>query len=343
MAAREYIFNKKNVIVTGGAGFLGSHLCDELVKTSKVICIDNFLSGQEQNIHHLLSNPDFEFVKHDIAYPLDLRLLPNLRKFEVEYQGIQEIYHLASPTAPADYLQYPIETMQASSAGTKVALEWARLYQAPILHMSSAAIYGEPPDVAKPYVREEYWGFTDPVGAFSAFVEGKRFAEALAVQYRRLYKLQVKIVRLFNTFGPRMKLQDSRLIPSAIRQALEGKEIVIEANPGALISACYVKDIVEALLKIMAAKNVDVLNLGSPEKATVAQIIQQVIALTGTKATPRYQAPPLHYSQEPLPDIARIKERIGWIPLVPLKVGLQKTMEYMRASKVVGFAEEVTL
>jgi len=193
MAKQEYIFNKKNVIVTGGAGFLGSHLCDELLRTSKVICIDSFLSGNDSNIQHLLQHPDFIFVKHDIVKPLRLEGVPELRRFDVEYQGVQEIYHLAAPTAPADYLRLPIETMDASATGTKNVLEWAVRYKASMVYTSSAAVYGEPPDPAKPYVGEEYWGFIDPLGDFSAFTEGKRFGECLTHQYRLHHQLDAKI------------------------------------------------------------------------------------------------------------------------------------------------------
>jgi dTDP-glucose 4,6-dehydratase len=344
MTKQEYIFNKKNVIVTGGAGFLGSHLCDELLKTAKVICVDSFLSGQDSNIQHLFQNPDFVFIKHDISRPLRLEGVPELQRFDIAYQGIQEIYHLASPTAPADYLRLPIETMRASAFGTVRVLEWAEQYKASVVFASSAAVYGEPPDPLKPFVTEAYWGFIDPLGDTAAFTEGKRFAEALMHQYRLHRGVDAKIARLFNVYGRRMKFQDTRVIPSVMRQVLTSKEVVVMGDPEQKMSACYVRDAVDGLVKVMAAAHVDVVNIGNPEPHTLRNIVETILGVTGKGNLPvQYEKSKDHIVAEALPDISKVRDMIGWLPLIDLRTGVEKTWESIKASRTIDFSSSVTL
>lgn len=343
MADRQYIFNKKNVIVTGGAGFLGSHLCDQLVKNSKVICIDNYISSNQDNIHHLFQNPDFEFIKHDISKPLVLSALPELKKFDVEFQGVQEVYYLATPTAPGDYLQHPIETLISAAEGTRIALEWARAYNASFLYASSASVYGAPPFPEKPYVSEAYWGFVDPVGPLSSFTEGKRYGEALVHHYREVYGMDAKIARIFSTYGPRMRYADTRTIPSVIRQALEGKDITVYGTPEQSMSACYATDAVDALMKIMASKSVALANVGNSQKWKLNDVIDMVKKITKSKSLVKYQEPRAVDVVESLPDVRMMRDTIGWLPLISLETGLTKTVEHMKALQTVHFSEEVSI
>ncbi|MBI4089778.1 MAG: GDP-mannose 4,6-dehydratase [Candidatus Kerfeldbacteria bacterium] len=331
MKKEKPIFERKNILVTGGAGFVGSHLCDELIKHHKVICVDSFITGAEENINHLLKHPDFEFIRHDLSMPLDLAVLPELRPFKVAFQGVQEVYNLACPTSPKDYNAAPIETLLANSFGTKHALDIAVKYQAKFLHVSTSAIYGEPlEDTPFP---ENYWGYVDPIGPRSAYNEGKRFAESLVVNYRKRSHLDAKIVRMFNTFGPRMRLTDGRMIPDFVKSAMANQPLVIYGTPDDRSTYCYISDMVEGLLRLMQSSEVGPVNLGNPETHRVVEVAEAIIKLTNSRSTVRYEPHLPYTARQGVPNIRLAKEKLGWFPVVPLADGLQRTVDYMRGSR----------
>lgn len=334
MATRSTVFDKKNIVITGGAGFLGSHLCDQLVQRHKVICIDNFSTGDEQNIHHLLSNPNFEFVRHDMAEPIDLASLRELKAFQVPFQGIQEIYHLASPSSPKDYIKLTTETLLANSLGTKNALDLAKQFSAKFLLASSSSIYGEP--VEKTPFPENYFGYVNPIGIRSPYQEGKRFAEALTVAYRDRFNLEAKIIRLFNTYGPRMRFNDGRMIPEFIGMAMKNMPMIIRGAKEDTATYCFVTDAIEGLTRMMASKEVGPMNIGHPEEHTIGQIADQIIALTGSRPEIRVEPALASDAKQATPSVRQAREVLGWFPVVPLEEGLRRTIEYMRGSRSVS-------
>jgi UDP-glucuronate decarboxylase len=334
MKKERPIFERKNVLITGGAGFIGSHLCDRLVKDHKVICVDNFITGSEENINHLLKDPNFEFIRHDMVEPLELEKLPELKAFKVEFQGVQEVFNLACPTSPKDYNKYPIETLLANAYGTKNALDIAQKYQAKFLHLSTSSVYGEPrEDVSFP---ENYWGYINPIGPRSCYNEGKRFAESLVMNYRNKYKFDAKIVRVFNTYGPRMKLTDGRMIPDFINQALNNQPIVIYGSKEDKGAFCYISDFIEGLVRMMKSKEFGPINLGQTKTYTYFEVAEKVINLTGSQSKIKYEAPLPYTAKQGIPNIQQAKEKLGWFPIVDLDEGLKRTTDYMKGSKVVG-------
>lgn len=338
----KQILDRPNVIVAGGAGFIGSHLCDELVKTKNVICIDNFVTSEEENIDLLLQNPYFKFVKHDLTEPLELEHLPELEVFKVKFQGIQEIYNLACPTSPKEYNQLPIETLRANAEATRQLLDWAAHYKAKFLHASSSAIYGEPQTDAA--FTEDYWGFIDPIGPRSCYNEGKRFAESLVVNYGMHRGVNFRIARLFNTYGPRMRLEDGRMIPDFISHALTNQPLIIYGSAEATSTFCYVSDVVEALCKLMEYPASGIFNVGSGEPVTVKHVASSVLKLTGVEVPFDIQAPLPYQARQGVPDIKKIRETCGWFPLISLEQGLQRTLDYFKAHRdllrVVGSLKE---
>lgn len=336
---RKQVIEKKNILVAGGAGFIGSHLCDELVKANRVICVDSFITGTEENIHQLLPNPNFKFIRQDITEPLDLEALPELKYFRIPFQGIQEIYNLACPTSPKDYSRHRVETLLANALGTKNLLDIAQKYKAKLLHLSSSAIYGEPLEEG-PF-REEYWGFVDPIGPRSSYIEGKRFAESLVMNYGEHFKLDVKILRVFNTFGPRMKLTDGRMIPDFVNDALNGRDLVIYGAPESVSTFNYISDLLEAMLKMMASNELGPLNIGHPDIHRIEDVATLVVKLAGSSSKVTYHDPLPYSAKQGIADISLAKERLGWFPVVPLDEGLQRTVEYMRGSRVIRL-EDIT-
>lgn len=328
------IFERKNVIVTGGAGFLGSYLCDELLKTSKVICIDSFSTGREENINHLLNHPDFEFIRHDCTEPLDLNELPELRAFKVAFQGIQEIYHLACPTSPRAYVKAPLETLLVNSHATRNVLEWSQKHGAKCLLASAAAVYGEPRD-ATPYP-EQYWGFVDPLGIRGPFEEGKRFAEALAQAYRLVRKVDVKIARIFNAYGPRMKPNDGRMIPEFITHALTNEPMHIFGSAEETTTLCFITDLIEGLIRFMRSQETGPINFGSSEPVSLALVAERVKALVGSSSPIEYRKRPPEFVRQAAPTIDAAKERLGWFPVVALDEGLRQTIDYFRGAKALS-------
>ena len=333
------IFDKKNILVVGGAGFIGSHLCDELVKEHKVICLDNFLTGSERNIDHLLMNPNFEFVRRDITEALALTdKEEGLEKFKVAWQGVQEIYFLASPTAEGDFQKYPVETLLANSIGLYHAMDLALHNQAKILYVSSDLIYGDPVN-AHWRVSEKDMGVVDPLGPRSQYVEAKRFGEALMIAYHRYFDVDIRIARVFNTYGPRMKLTDSRMIVDLTRRAIGNEPLVVYGGTDAVGSYCYVADIVKGLMKMMDQGDSEPLNLGQEQEMKIVDLAREIIKHVGSSSSVEVkdELPP-YYHRQHLPDIRVAKEKLGWFPINLLKDGLGHTVEFLKASKgLIGF------
>lgn len=326
----QQILDRPTALVTGGAGFIGSHLCDQLVKTRNVICVDNFITGVEENIDLLLQNPHFKFIKHDMSQPLDLDSFPELDVFKVKVQGVQEVYNLACPTSPLEYKRLPLETLVANAAGTQHALEVAYKSGAKIVHASTSAIYGEPTQIGQAF-REDYWGYVDPVGPRSCYNEGKRFAESLVVSFAESKKLPFAIARIFNTYGPRTKLNDGRMIPDLVNKAINGKAMVIYGAPDDISTFCYVSDIVDGLIKLMEYNGSGIFNLGSPDQYKLGDVAKLIMQLVGVRVPVEHQPPPPFLAKQGVPDITKAKETIGWFPLIPLVEGLRQTIDYFRA------------
>jgi UDP-glucuronate decarboxylase len=330
--SKRAIFDKKNVLVIGGAGFVGSHLCDRLIENSKVICLDNFSTGDERNIDHLLSDPNFEFIKHDMVEPINLEALPELQKFKIEFQGIQEIYNLACPTSPKDFEKNKIATVLASSYAVKNALDLAVRYQAKIMHFSSSVVYGPRLD-GQTKIKESEIGKVDFLSERSCYDEGKRFSETMVENYRRVYNLDAKVARLFRIYGPRLKLNEGNLIPDFINSALENSDLTILGDENFSSSLCYVSDCVDACLKLMESSANGPFNIGSDVDMNLTKICEMIIKILDSKSAITYADKHLFISELCLPDITRAKEELGWMPIVTLENGLKKTIDDLRASK----------
>jgi len=328
------IFEKKNILVTGGAGFIGSHLCDELVKNNKVICIDNFISGDEQNIDHLLQNPNFQFIRHDITEPIDLNNLSELEKFKVQFQGIQEIYHLACPTSPKNFEANIIQTALANSIGMKNVLDLAVSYKAKFLLTSSSVVYG-PRAPENIYFKEDDRGSVDTLSPRACYDEGKRFAETMTNTYRQAYGLDTKIVRIFRTYGPRLKLNDGQMLPDFVYNALENKDLVIYGDKDFSSSFCYISDAIQGLVKIMKSGEAGPINLGSDLEENIVTVAEKVIELTGSTSKIVFEKPLLFMTPLGLPDITLVKERLGWFPIVLLENGIKDFIDYIKAHRAI--------
>lgn len=329
---KQVIFDKKNVLVIGGAGFIGSHLCDELIKDSKVICVDNFLSSSEKNIDHLLADPNFEFIKHDINNPLDLNKYPELQKFKIEFQGIQEIYHLACPMSPKDFEKNKIETILANSYGVKNALDLASKYSAKFIYTSSSVIYGD--EIKKGHkIMENDLGITDMISPRASYDEGKRFAETIVESYREIKKIDAKVLRIFRTYGPRMKIGDGQMIPDFINNALDGKDLIIHGSEDFTSSFCYVSDCVDALVK---AANTDFngpVNIGSDVEIKLEDLANKIISVIDNNLKIKYDDDILFMKSLNVPDISKARNELEWMPVISLDKGLELTIYELRASK----------
>jgi nucleoside-diphosphate-sugar epimerase len=329
----QAIFEKKNILVTGGAGFIGSHLCDELVKRGKVICIDNFVSGDSANIDHLLQNENFIFINQDISKPFQLTDFPELERFRVEFQGVQEIYHLACPTSPKNFEQVRVETMDANSVGTKNLLEMAKLYNSKFLMASSSVVYGPRKD-DNPHVHEDMIGIVDQTSPRAVYDLGKKFAETMVLTYHEMYKLRTRIARIFRTYGPRQMLKDGRMIPDFIENALDNNELVIFGDETFSTSLCYISDCVDGLIRLMESNSDHLtVNIGSDQNLPLSEVAQKVIELTGSSSNLRYEPPLLFMTPLSLPVITKAKDEFGWIPIVTLEKGLIKTIDYAKAER----------
>lgn len=332
------VFEKKNVLVTGGAGFIGSHLCEALLRNARVICLDNFVTSQETNIDALLKNPDFEFIRHDVNIPLDLESFPELARFKIPFQGVQEIYHLACPTSPKKFEQYKMQTLYANALGMKHILDAAVRYQAKFLQASTSVVYGSRPEDGHLFQEDEIGG-NDTLSPRACYDEGKRFAESCVATYRQVHGLDAKIARIFRTYGPRMPLFDGQMIPDFITNALEGKDLEILGDETFRTSLVYVSDIVDGLIKLLAAPaDTGPVNLGSDVDLRLVDVAQKIIELTGSNSRMTFQGSLLFMSELGLPDLAQAKEKLGWVPLVTLENGLKQTIDYTIANRsLLGF------
>lgn len=329
----QVVFERKNILVTGGAGFLGSYLCEELLKEGRVICLDNFVTSQESNIDHLLKNPDFEFIRHDINVPFDPEAYPELTRFKVKFQGIQEIYHLACPTSAKKFDQYRLPTLYANSLGIKNVLDLAVRFQARVVHASTCVVYGPRPADGH-LVKEDEFGSGDCLSPRACYDEGKRFAETVCATYAQTNQLDVRIARLFRTFGPRLALYDGQMIPDFIVHALEGKDLEIFGDETFATSLLYVSDAVDGLLKLMHhPENIGPVNLGSDQDSVLTDVARTIIEMTGSKSKIVYKDALLFMSQLPLPDLTKAKEKLGWIPLVTLDNALKASIDYTVAHR----------
>jgi UDP-glucuronate decarboxylase len=332
------IFDKKNILVTGGAGFLGSHLCEKLLATSRVICVDNFLTSQESNIDLLLKNPDFEFIRQDINAPFDLEAFPELARFKIKFQGIQEIYHLACPTSPKKFDQYRMQMLYANSIGMKNVLDVAVKYSSRFLQASTSVVYGPRPVDGHSF-REDEFGAVDMLSPRACYDEGKRFAETCCSTYAQVHNLDVRIARIFRTYGPRMPLYDGQMVPDFITDALDNKELVIYGDETFKTSLAYVSDVVDGMIKVMSTpENLGPVNIGSDLDIPIVDVAQRIIEMTGSTSRITFQPPLMFMTQLGLPDITKAKDKLGWLPLVGLDDGLKKAIDYTIAHKgLLGF------
>ena len=310
----------KTILVTGGAGFLGSHLCDRLIdRGDDVICVDNFFSGRKANIRHLLGHPRFEMVRHDIVHPL--------------YVECEEIYNLACPASPVAYQYNPIKTIKTSSVGMINVLGLAKRCKAKVLHTSTSEVYGDPEIHPQ---TEDYWGHVNPIGIRSCYDEGKRLAESLCVNYRLSNGVDARIVRIFNTYGPRMDPFDGRVVSNFIVQALRGEDITIYGDGSQTRSFCYRDDLVEAFLRVMdlpepaEGEIVGPVNIGNPTESTMHDLAAAVLEVTGSESKLAPRPLPKDDPKQRCPDITLAKKLLDWEPKVPLKEGLKHTVEYYR-------------
>jgi UDP-glucuronate decarboxylase len=314
----------KRILVTGGAGFLGSHLCDRLVEAGHdVICLDNLFTSQKSNIAHLLGRPNFEFVRHDVTNPFH---------FEVD-----QIYNLACPAAPGHYQYNPIKTMKTSFLGAMNCLGLAKRLRARIFHASTSEVYGDPE--VHPQV-ESYRGCVNPIGPRACYDEGKRAAETLMFDYHRVHRLEIKVVRIFNTYGPRMHPFDGRVVSNFIRQGLAGDTISMFGDGSQTRSFCYVSDLIDGFLRMMdsPAEFTGPVNLGNPNEFTIMELAQKTIAMTGGKARLGASRPlPPDDPKQRKPDITLARERLGWEPKVQRAEGLQHTIDWMKAVDLSDF------
>jgi dTDP-glucose 4,6-dehydratase len=303
-------------LVTGAAGFLGSHLCDRLLADGhRVIGMDNYITGTPANLAHLLHHPAFQFVRNDVTT-------------FIEVEGpLDAVMHFASPASPVDYLELPIQTLKVGSLGTHKALGLARAKGARFLLASTSEVYGDPLVHPQP---ESYWGNVNPVGPRGVYDEAKRFAEALTMAYHRYHALDTRIVRIFNTFGPRMRPHDGRVVSNFIRQALRGEPLTVYGDGSQTRSFCYVDDLVEGIVRLFERGTPDPTNIGNPGEFTVRQLADHVLALTGSRSEIVHRPLPEDDPRVRQPDISRARELLGWEPCVPLDEGLARTIAYFR-------------
>jgi UDP-glucuronate decarboxylase len=307
---------RKRIMVTGGAGFLGSHLCERLIIDGHdVLCVDNFYTGTKDNIAHLLSNPNFEFLRHDVTFPL--------------YVEVDEIYNLACPASPVHYQFDPVQTTKTSVHGAINMLGLARRVKAKILQASTSEVYGDPQ--VHPQT-ESYWGHVNPIGPRSCYDEGKRCAETLFFDYNRQHNIRIKIARIFNTYGPRMHPNDGRVVSNFIVQALKGEPITVYGDGSQTRSFCYVDDLIEVFVRLMNSPDdfTGPVNVGNPGEFTMLELAEAVIRLTDSSSEMRFLALPVDDPKQRCPDISLARQQLAWKPNIALEEGLSKTIDYFR-------------
>jgi dTDP-glucose 4,6-dehydratase len=304
-------------LVTGGAGFVGSHLCDALLgEGHSVLCADNLLTGRAENIAHLRNEPRSEFLQQDVCEPFDCG--------KVDY-----IFHFASPASPVDYLKYGIETLQVGSLGSMHCLDLAKKYDAKFLLASTSECYGDPLEHPQ---TETYWGHVNPVGPRSVYDESKRFAEAITMAYRRYHNVDTRIVRIFNTYGPRLQLNDGRVISNFMRQALMGEDLTVYGNGSQTRSFCYISDEVAGILALSKTDEHEPTNIGNPSEFTILECAKAVLEATGSSSKIRFEPLPQDDPKQRCPDISKAKRLLGWEPVIDLRTGLQKSLDYFRSA-----------
>ncbi len=303
-------------VITGGAGFLGSHLCDRFLNEgSEVICVDNFITGGPANVEHLRSNPKFMLLRHDISHPLEID------------GSVDHVLHFASPASPVDYLRHPIPTLKVGSLGTHNALGLAKLKKARFLLASTSEVYGDPQQHPQ---REDYWGHVNPIGVRGVYDEAKRFAEAMTMAYHRYHGVHTHIVRIFNTYGERMRLDDGRVLPNLMGQALRGEPLTIYGEGSQTRSFCYVADLVEGIYRLLATDFHEPVNLGNPHEVSILDFAKEILVLTGSRSTLVFKPLPQDDPKVRRPDIERARRLLGWEPKVDRHQGLSRTLDYFR-------------
>lgn len=308
--------NKPISLVTGGAGFLGSHLCDRLLAEGhKVICMDNLLTGSMENIAHLMGNENFQFIKY------------NVTEYVYVEGRLDYILHFASPASPIDYLKLPIQTLKVGSLGTHKTLGLAKEKGARFLLASTSEVYGDPQIHPQP---EHYWGNVNPIGVRGVYDEAKRFAEAMVMAYHRYHNLDTRIVRIFNTYGPRMRLHDGRALPTFMKQALMGDDLTVFGDGSQTRSFCYVDDLVEGIFRLLMSDEIDPVNIGNPEEISLLQFAEEIIEITGTSVKIKFEPLPQDDPKVRQPDISKAKKVLGWEPKVLRRDGLMRTLRYFQ-------------
>jgi dTDP-glucose 4,6-dehydratase len=308
----------KTALITGGAGFIGSHLCEFLLaKGFKVICVDNFLTSSEKNIAPFKGNPNFKFILHDITKHLEVS------------EPLDYVLHFASAASPIDYMKYPIQTLKVGSLGTHNALGIAKSKNAVFLIASTSEVYGDPLVHPQP---ESYWGNVNPIGPRGVYDEAKRFGEAITMAYHRVHGLDTKIARIFNTYGPRMRKKDGRVVPNFIMQALGNEPLTVYGDGSQTRSFCYVSDLVDGIYRLMLSDTNDPVNIGNPEEYSVLEFAKKIIALTGTKSKIAFEPLPVDDPKTRKPDITRARTLLKWQPHVAVDDGLKKTIEWFKAN-----------
>ena len=306
-------------VVTGGAGFLGSHLVDRLLQEGhRVIAIDNLVTGNTANIGHLVGNESFRFVKHNVS---NFIFLPEPK--------IDYVFHFASPASPIDYLELPIPTLKVGALGTHNTLGLAKDKNAAFILASTSEVYGDPLEHPQ---KEDYWGNVNPIGPRGVYDEAKRFAEAITMAYHRYHRVDSRIVRIFNTYGPRMRLRDGRVVPAFIGQALSGQALSVFGDGSQTRSFCYVSDLIDGIFRLAMSDFHEPVNLGNPREMTIKQFADEIIRITGTKSVIDYKPLPVDDPKVRQPDIARGKKILGWEPRVEFEEGIKQTIDYFRAS-----------
>jgi dTDP-glucose 4,6-dehydratase len=303
-------------VVTGGAGFLGSHLCDRLIREGhSVVCIDNLITGSTANIAHLAGNPAFKFIQYDVTNYLFVE------------GAVDYIFHFASPASPIDYLKLPIQTLKVGSLGTHKALGLAKAKNARFLLASTSEVYGDPLIHPQP---ESYWGNVNPVGPRGVYDEAKRFAEAMTMAYQRYHKLETRIVRIFNTYGERMRIEDGRAIPAFMSQALRGEDVTVFGDGSQTRSVCYVSDLIEGIYRLMLSDHAQPMNIGNPEEITMLDLAREIVQLTGSGSRIVHRPLPEDDPKVRQPDITLARQILRWDPRVDRTEGLKRTLDYFK-------------
>jgi dTDP-glucose 4,6-dehydratase len=304
-------------LITGGAGFVGSHLCERfLADGDEVLCVDNFITGHPGNVEHLVGRPGFTIVRHNISN-------------HIAVDGpVDNILHFASPASPVDYLRHPIPTLKVGSLGTHNTLGLARAKSARYLLASTSEVYGDPEVHPQ---REDYWGHVNPIGVRGVYDEAKRFAEAMTMAYHRSHGLNTHIVRIFNTYGERMRLDDGRVVPNLMGQALRGEPLTVYGDGSQTRSFCYVADLVEGIVRLLRSEFHEPVNLGNPDEVSILDFAKEILALSGSKSEIQFKPLPQDDPKVRKPDITRAKQLLGWAPTVGRHEGLKRTLDYFRA------------